>query len=79
VFNVTEEPRQPGPLYRLSIAHVFGSCLGALALGIARGSIDVFTNVIREIHWNSYERSSDPARANCTFRSPGPFRQSVLL
>ena len=48
MFDVTEEPRQHGPLYRFPIAHVFGSCLGALALGIARGSIDVFTNLIRE-------------------------------
>lgn len=47
VFNaVIDAPKHPGPLYRIPPILVFGSGLGPLCLGLARGAIDCFIELM---------------------------------
>ena len=43
---VTDPPRHQGPLYRLPFRLTLGSGLGPLALGMARGAVDCFTELM---------------------------------
>jgi alkylation response protein AidB-like acyl-CoA dehydrogenase len=43
---VNDPPLHPGPLYRLPVFFTFCSSLGPLALGIARGAIDCFVELM---------------------------------
>jgi alkylation response protein AidB-like acyl-CoA dehydrogenase len=46
-FNAFDDPPlHPGPLYRLPVILTLCSALGPLALGIARGAIDCFTELM---------------------------------
>src|SRR4030095_13076715 len=46
-FNAFDDPPlHPGPLYRLPVIFTLCSALGPLALGIARGAIDCFTELM---------------------------------
>ena len=42
----TEPPRYSGPLYRIPLGVTVGTGLGPLALGMARGAIDCFTDMM---------------------------------
>jgi alkylation response protein AidB-like acyl-CoA dehydrogenase len=47
VFNaVADPPQHPGPLYRLPVRLTLAAGLGPLALGIARGAIDTFIELM---------------------------------
>jgi alkylation response protein AidB-like acyl-CoA dehydrogenase len=46
-FNAADNaPLHPGPLYRLPVIITLGSTLGPLALGIARGALDSFVELM---------------------------------
>jgi alkylation response protein AidB-like acyl-CoA dehydrogenase len=46
VNPITDPPRHDGPLYRLPVPMTLGSGLGPLALGMARGALDCFTELM---------------------------------
>lgn len=46
VHVIDEPPVHEGPLYRLPVGFTLGAALGPLALGIARGAIDTFVEVV---------------------------------
>jgi alkylation response protein AidB-like acyl-CoA dehydrogenase len=61
----TAPPPRPGPLYKLALLHIYPPSFGAVALGIARATLDDFVVMAR----GKTPRGSQPMRENAAIQS----------